>query len=552
MTERRDQLNDNQSYNASGIIVPQTIGNLVQFSDTNETLVFSRNQSFKSYDAKTKQDLILNEDGTPIDYKLWGIVPRSNGNYYIRIEALIPGLIFVVPDAGQVKISDIQKGHMITNVMQDKAVHTFELTKNFLNDEGRDKYVWVVTLNKDFLDELDDTVCKIIYNWFGVSGASTVDFNDEKLMILMNQELVAKMDQKNVIKANELVNMFQNNDTGEPKWTNVALNYNETSLVSKVSQQHPDRLLWEGIFTKLFTQMEVNEAFKGVAATKTTPGGYVIYGNPLELFLNDKGYDLQQLYAKGMLGINQADQIIDVFLGEDRMNGVNNVIKKENDEKLFVQGTEYTKMLHSWDKAYGMIWGALSDSKTLTNGISRCAGDNQNAVGLYKSLYDVSNKELYKTIAQELFDAFKKGRNAILLNDYLTRDIQICVIRRLVSRVLLVMALHHLDKAISMETQVGILNAPSPDRIFEMSKATGYLISAIFTHKDYNYLTIYNNEYNPFITLQFLVDMGILVNDGTKYLVGTSTWDLLDTVDGVVTLKTIKLKLESTLIENFL
>ena len=552
MTTRRDQRNDNQSYNANGIIVPATIGNLVQFSDTNETLVFSKNQSFKSYDAETKQDLILNEDGTPIDYELWQIVPRSNGDYYIRIEALIPGLIFVVPDVGQVKITDVQKGHLITNVMQDKAVHTFELTKNFLNCEGRDKYVWVVTLNKDFLDEMDDTVCKIIYNWFGVSGASTVDFNDEKLMVLMNQELVAKMDQKNVIKANELINMFQNNDTGEPKWTNVALNYNWTSLVSKVAQQHPDRLKWEEIFTNLFTQTEANEVFKGVATTKTTPGGYVIYGNPLELFLNAKGYDLQQLYAKGMVGINQADQIIDVFLGEDRMNGVNNIIQKENSEKLFVQGTEYTKMLHSWDKAYGMIWGALSDSKTLTSGISCCCSDNQNAVGLYKSIYDLTTVEKHKNIAQELFDAFKKGRNAILLNDYLTRDTQICVIRRLLSRVILAMTLHHLDKAISMETQVGVLNAPSPDRIFDMSKTTGYLISCLFIHKDLNYLTIYDKEYNPYIELQFLVDTGILVNDGTKYLVGTSTWDLLDTANGIATLKTLKLKLENALIENYL
>tara|TARA_B110000008_G_scaffold86375_1_gene88166 strand:- start:834 stop:1145 length:312 start_codon:yes stop_codon:yes gene_type:complete len=103
-----------------------------------------------------------------------------------------------------------------------------------------------------------------------------------------------------------------------------------------------------------------------------------------------------------------------------------------------------------------------------------------------------------------------------------------------------------------METQVGLLNAPSPDRVFEMSKATGYLISGIFTHKDYNYLTIYNNEYNPFITLEFLVSAGILVNDGTKYLVGTSTWNLLDTADGIATLKTLKLKLESALMENFL
>ena len=166
---RNNKLNDVQSYNAKQILTAAPIGDIVQFSDTNETLVFSKNQSFKSYDAKTKQNLLLNEDGTPIDYELWQIVPRSNGDYYIRIEALFPGLIFVVPDVGQVKITDVQKGHLITNVMQDKAVHTFELTKNFLNCEGRDKYVWVVTLNKDFLDEMDDTVCKIIYNWFAIS-----------------------------------------------------------------------------------------------------------------------------------------------------------------------------------------------------------------------------------------------------------------------------------------------------------------------------------------------------------------------------------------------
>ena len=151
------------------------------------------------------------------------------------------------------------------------------------------------------------------------------------------------------------------------------------------------------------------------------------------------------------------------------------------------------------------------------------------------------------------FDAFVKGRTAINNNDYPTRDICICIIRRLVSRVILQKTLHYLDKCISTVTQVGVINNPSPNRIHALSEAMGFLYASTFTHRDFNYLTIYDREYNPYVTTELLISAKVLKTTGfglsSKYSLDTSTWDLLGK-EGIDTLKTLRLIVSAGLLEN--
>jgi hypothetical protein len=208
-------------------------------------------------------------------------------------------------------------------------------------------------------------------------------------------------------------------------------------------------------------------------------------------------------------------------------------------------------MAHAWDSAFGMIWGALPDAGTMKTGISNKG--KMNSSGIYGDLYDVNMTEKNSGIAQKLFDCFVRGRSAIIGNDYLSRNIEIGKIRQLLTRVLLEKAAEELGNAIDLSTQVGTLNAPSPNRVYHISKAMGYLMSLTYTKKEYNYLKIWDEE-GSYITKRDLLDAGILVNNRNGniggYDFGKSTWDLLDVGKNMTELKTFKLMVEKAILEN--
>ena len=532
-----------------------TINNdFVQPSKTKETLVFSRKHSVKVYDGATKTALLLNGDGTEIDFEKFDVVPRlGSGDIYLRVEALLPGLIVVIPDFAQVKITDVQRGHLFSNRMVDHSVTPVEINKTLLEDSERDMNVWIVTLDRDVYKNDRETVCKAIYNWFGVKGATTVDYNDEKMIVLMNQEIFDRMQgmtATNVTNVEELVNMFDNKDGAS--WTNHILDYTKLKVSDMVGAGDIDRENMLYFYRKMLSEEASNRKNLGtVAATKTTAGGYSIFGNNLKVFLNNKGYDLSQYYPRSTSGAVQVHQILNIFLGKERMDGPNNIVQLENTSNIIVPDTNYTKMIHAWDSAFGMVWGALPDATTMKTGIS-CKG-KMNSSGIYGDLYDVNMTEKNSGIAQKLFDCFIRGRSAIINNDYLSRNIEIGKIRQLLSRVLLEKAAEELNNAMSLSTQVGSLNAPSPNRVYHVSRAMGFLMSLTYTKKEYNYLKIWDEE-GPYITKRDLLDAGVLVNNRNGnvggYDFGKSIWEILDVNKNMTELKTFKLMVDKAILEN--
>ena len=522
---------------------------LVDFSDTTETLAFTKRNALLGYQKATDTNFIFCSDGTPLDYIAEGIVADSKGDYYVRVEALLPGMIIEIPDVGKVKIVTAQLGKLFTNRLPGHGINTLQLTEDLLNANERDMNVWILTIDKNLFD--DNESCAQLYEWFGTKG-STVYLNGEKLKIQMNKEIFDLMKKDSALTPTQLRDMYYNIKSVNNKWTETNLNHNESDLAKVSAEQHLDRGEWVEFITEMLNEFTRDQQFKDTAATQTTAGGYSIYGNPLEVFINKEGYELNEVYAKSMIGIVQADQILDVFLGNNRMNGVNDIVKKENTNKIFVPTKDYTHMQGAWDKAFGTIWGNLCDAKTMKNGISSM-GANHGDIGFYGYLYEVENTQRHKGIAKELFDAFVKGRTAINNNDYPTRDICICIIRRLVSRVILQKTLDYLDKCISTVTQVGVINNPSPNRIRDLSEAMGFLYASTFTHRDFNYLTIYDREYNPYVTTELLISAKVLKTTGfglsSKYSLDTSTWDLLGK-EGIDTLKTLRLIVSAGLLEN--
>ena len=235
--------------------------------------------------------------------------------------------------------------------MMDHSVTPLDVNKSLLSESERDMNVWVVTLDRDLFPNDAGTVCKAIYNWFGVKCASTVDFNDEKLVVMMNQEIYDRMlgmTQSNVTGENELLDMFDN--TEGARWTNHKLDYTNDKVSDIVALGDVDRENMLYFYRKMLKEEASNRKTLGtVAATKTTAGGYSIFGNNLKVFLNDKGYDVSQYYPRSTAGSFQVHQILNIFLGKERMDGPNNIVQLENTSNIVVPNTNYTKMAHAWD-----------------------------------------------------------------------------------------------------------------------------------------------------------------------------------------------------------
>ena len=530
--------------------------NLVEFSDTTETLAFTKRNALLGYQKSTDTNFIFCPDGSPVDYKKEGIVADGKGDFYVRCEALLPGMFIEIPEVGKVKILTVQLGKLFTNRMPGQGVNSIQLTNQLLNENERDMNTWIVTIDKNIFDNNECT--KQIYDFFGTQG-STVDLNGEKMKIQMTQEIFDLMVKDSNLTPTQLVDMFYNSQGVECQWTENYLNYNESNVAAVTAQNHGDSFAWVNMIVSMLNEFTRDQQFKDTAATQTTPGGYSIYGNPLEVFVNEKGYELNQVFAKSMIGAYQVDQILDHFLGEDQMNGPNDIVKKENSNCVFIPGKDVTRMQQAWDSAFGTIWGNLPDAKTMKTGISKFAGKADGAPysdvgsGFYGYLHKVNSRRRHAGIAQELFDAFTKGRTAINNKDYTTRDICICIIRRLVSRVVLQRTLDYLNESISTVTQKGVINNPSPNRIYYLSEAMGFLISCTFTHREFDYLKIWNRRNHPYISTELLRCVKLLkafgVGEFSQYSLDKSTWNLLSS-EGVDTLKFMRMVVSSALLEN--
>lgn len=522
---------------------------LVEFSETTETLAFTKRNALLGYQKSTDTNFIFCPDGSPLDYKKEGIDADGKGDFFVRVEALLPGMFIEIPDVGRVKVLTVQLGKLFTNRLPGHGINSIQLTDELLNENERDMNVWVVTIDKNLFN--DNECMKQLYDFFGTEG-STVDLHGEKMKIQMTKEIFNLMVKDSNLLPTQLVDMFYNSQGVECQWTENYLNYNESNVAAVTAQNHGDRFAWVNMIVSMLNDFTRTQQFKDTAATQHTAGGYSIYGNPLEVFVNEKGYELNEVFKHLMVGAYQVDQVLYHFLGKGKMNGTDDIVKKENSNCIFIPGKDVTRMQDAWDSAFGTIWGNLPDAKTMKTGISKLKGDHGDN-GFYGFLYELNNRRRHAGIAEELFDAFTKGRTAINNKDYVTRDIQICIIRRLVSRVVLQKTLDFLNLSISTVTQQGVINNPSPNRMFNMAKAMGLMMSCGFTHREYDYLKIYDKKYHPHVETSLLVALKLLKLEGlgefSKYDLDASVWVLLNK-EGIDTLKFMRLYLTSALLEN--
>ena len=303
---------------------------------------------------------------------------------------------------------------------------------------------------------------------FKRNGKSTVDFSGQTTRIKMSAELAEGLSGSSDKSPNDLLNMFNNENA---PFSDATLNSettkqlsNKTAASSVISAT--DKIAYIEIIKgwingkAAIIQAKGSEAIAGKA-------GYISYSDGQKKRYVDKyGRELNQLYAKGMIGALLLDQILNNYFGK--------VGTAQNDATT--EGKTYTDMEHYWDEAYGYLYGRTENSP---NPEAVTIGGSD--LHVYLRTIDTDAKQ--KGIKQVVFEAFKRGRAAIVAKQYGIRDDQISILREKLSLVPAYRAVYYLKEA---KEKLSTNPVDRASVFHALSEAYGFIFGLPFTRKPNN------------------------------------------------------------------
>jgi hypothetical protein len=306
---------------------------------------------------------------------------------------------------------------------------------------------------------------------FERGGESTVSYGGQTARLEMAASLFNKLNVENVSAAT-LLEMY-NEGTGftaedgadaEQQAAIDALNSSGKKLANKTGAYGDAsvQLKIKGLLTEYAEDVStkwVVEAAAGVAGT------YVSSSRTVRV--NGKGMELNQVFAKSLIGALVMDQVAYGYLGAAKIGD-----DVDNDATGLAAG-EYTDMEHHFDEGLGYVYGQESDITTATT-------PQGNGVLFNKYLKKVSadGKE-EPGLATEIYDAFKLGRAAIVGKDSELRDAQAEIVKTKMSRVILHKAAYYLRGAAEAKEESTIDYA---DYFHGLSEGYGFVLSLQYTY----------------------------------------------------------------------
>ncbi|MFV8392846.1 DUF4856 domain-containing protein [Flavobacterium sp. LB2P6] len=212
------------------------------------------------------------------------------------------------------------------------------------------------------------------------------------------------------------------------------------------------------------TQFDNGDAASQGATASAGVAGVYLDGTSKRLFAAN-GLEPQQVLLKGMMGACFMDQIANNYLSLNKLDG--GINKVDNTNKVLLTGKSYTEMEHNWDEAYGYIYGA--DNLTVT----------PNTFKFWSSYINQVNADTdFNTLKADIDLAFRKGRAAIVANDYKVRDAQIDIIKSKLAMVSAVRAVFYLQEG------KGKLATDKGAKAFHaLSEGYGFIMSLRYTNK---------------------------------------------------------------------
>ena len=307
---------------------------------------------------------------------------------------------------------------------------------------------------------------------FEREGVSTVSFGGQTTRISMGEELLNAL--KDPIQTENSLLAMYNHQEGDLDFSDDALNSSDKSLRSKTAASA------DYFSTNSADALSIKEDFDGwISAqaievfpsweTVATPGtsGQIADGESTR-YVSAGGVEYNQIVNKGLIGGLMADQMLNNYLSTAVLDAGNNI--SDNDAGLPAEGKDYTTMEHKWDEAYGYLYGASADPADPNVTL----GDDDSFLNKY--LGRVEDDEDFAGIADEIYQAFKTGRAAIVSGDYDLRDNQASVIREAVSLVIGVRAVYYLENG-----SVALENQNFGGAFHDLSEGLGFVYSLQFT-----------------------------------------------------------------------
>ncbi len=331
----------------------------------------------------------------------------------------------------------------------------------------------------------DDSDSKVIapesYSFLR-NGSSTVSFSGQTTRILMAEEFVSALKNTNASET-DLLYMFRNRDENgnniDP-FQSADLNESTKSIRSKVAASIDFFFTNTSESAQITNQFEewisgqISEVFANEEVL-ATPGvaGQIADGSSFR-YISGEGLEYNQAIGKSLIGALMLDQIVNNYLSPAILDEADN--RSNNDAEILEDGKSYTTMEHKWDEAFGYLFGK---SNSPENPIADLGSDDD---FLNKYVGRVNDDNDFMGIGQEIFDAFKLGRAAIVANSYEIRDQQADIIKEKLSEVIAIRAVFYLQQGKNaLPTDVNP-TAFGP-AFHDLSEGIGFLYSLRFTRK---------------------------------------------------------------------
>ena len=352
------------------------------------------------------------------------------------------------------------------------------------------KKIWVLFLGIIFIacddttDPVSITVTPPATYAFDRDGTTTVSYGGQSSRLEMAGELSVWLNTPTKTKT-ELVNMFDNGaGFGNPGLAASGKKLgNKTASSSQASSTVKPQFdaMIDDVTSNVFPAVNAaTDASAGVAGVYTDAGDG---GRTVKI--NGKGHEINQLFTKGLMGALVCDQIIWGYLTAGKLDAGTN--KADNDAGTVVEGKNYTQMEHYWDEGFGYLYGLDTD-------ISNSSIEGQDVL-VSKYLKKVDGSSL-PGIAQELYDAFKHGRAAIVAGAYDVRDEQAEIVKTKLSHIIGRKAADYLKSGAGK-----INDGKWADAHHALSEGWGFILSLQFTKNPTSGAPYYSNsEVNDMLT----------------------------------------------------
>jgi hypothetical protein len=351
---------------------------------------------------------------------------------------------------------------------------------------------------------------------FTRNNESTVSFSGQTDRILMAEEIISAFKDVENASQSSIQNMFDHQE-GAIDFENDLLNASGKNVRSKVaastdffSSNSTESTAIKAQFDS-YIALQTQEVFPNWSVL-ASPGdaGQILDGTSTR-YVSAKGLEYNQAFAKGLTGALMTDQIINNYLSISVLDAGSNV--DDNDNDVLSGDKAYTVMEHKWDEAYGYLFGAVPEVNQATP--LATIGDDDSFLNKYVG--KTAGDPDFDYIAQDIFDAFKLGRAAIVAKNYEVRNEQAIIIQQEISKVIAIRTIYYLQNgkaAIDPNNMGGAFH--------DLSEGYGFLISLRFTRDIQSGTALFTKSEVD----GFLAD---IMNDGANGL-----WDITEsTLDSI-------------------